>query len=36
MNLKKRKEWYMGRFGGEEGKGKTCNYIIISQIKRNN
>lgn len=33
MNLKERKEGYMGGLGGAKGMKNCCNYIII---KRNN
>lgn len=26
---------YMGEVEGREGRGKLCNYIIISKIKKN-
>lgn len=33
--LKRNKEDYMGGLGWKKKKGKWCNYIIITKIKRN-
>lgn len=35
INLRERKEGYMRQFRGGKGRGKLCNYIIISKRKEN-
>ena len=35
MHFKESKERYMGRYRKRKGKGKYCNYILISNIKKN-
>lgn len=36
MKVEESKETYMGVYGKGRGKGKLCNYIMISKNKLNN